>query len=232
MSDRDKAATDLTRRRWIYWARRLTRERARESGFEETRTWALEAASEEIQAIVHEELVAKISEEIGLEDVRELWEARRKRTYEAATYGSAGTWLLGEDRANRGAEEEQTQRSGPVSAIDAERQALEERIKRYVDNQRVAQRARSAADAEDERETFWEDWSASGRAQWAFSYYVEESGDFELRPRPYLRPCKSCAGRGAIEMLVTGTVLRGENASLGRCPLCRGVRVVRRIYFR
>ena len=232
MSDRDKAAADLTRRRWIYWAKRLTRERAREGGFEETRTWALEAASEEIQALVHEELVAKISQEIGLEDVRELWEARRKRSYEAATYGSAGTWLLGEDRANRGAEEEQTQRSGPVSAIDAERQALEERIKRYVDNQRVAQRARSAADAEDERETFWEDWSASGRAQWAFSYYVEESGDFELRPRPYLRPCKSCAGRGAIEMLVTGTVLRGENASLARCPLCHGVRVVRRIYFR
>lgn len=232
LSDRDKAASDMTRRRWIYWAKRLTRERAREGSFEETRTWAIEAASEEIQARVHTELVAKISQEIGLEDVRGLWEARRKRSYEAATYGSAGTWLLGEDRANRGAEEEQTQRPGPVSAIDAERQALEERIRRYVDNQRVAARGRSNAEAEDERESFWRSWSASGRAQWVFSYYVEESGDFELRARPYLRPCKTCAGRGAIELLVTGTVLRGENASLARCPLCQGVRVVRRIYFR
>lgn len=232
LSDRGKAAADMTRRRWVYWAKRLTRERAREGAFEESRSWAIEALSEEIQARVHTELVAKVSQEIALEDVRGLWEARRKRAYEASTYGSAGTWLLGEDNANRGAEEAQSTRKGPVSAVDAERQALEERIRRYVENQRVAQRSRSNAEAEDEREAFWQNWSASGRASWLFSYYVEEAGDFELRARPYLRPCKTCGGRGAIEQLVTGTVLRGESAALGRCPLCRGVRVVRRIYFR
>ncbi len=232
MLARDAAATDYTRRRWLYWAQRLTREKARKASFEECRTWAVEGASEDIQAKIHEELVGKISEEIALEDVRTLWEARRKRSYIATTYGSAGTWLLGRDKANEGAEEADGASNAPVSSRDAERQALEERIKRYVENQRIAQRSRPSEDAEDERETFWTNWSASGRAQWLHSYYAEESGDFDVRPRPYLRPCQNCAGKGAVELLVTGTVLRGESASLGECSLCRGVQVVRRVYFR
>lgn len=232
LADREKAAVELTRRRWAYWAKRMTREVARTAGFEEARTWALEAASDQIQARVHAELVAQVSQEIQLEDVRGLWEARRRKGYEAATYGSAGTWLLGEDKANAGAEEQPRAAQGPVSAVDAERQALEERIRRYVENQRIARRSPAGGEAEDERESFWRNWSASGKAQWLFSYYVEEAGDFDLRPRPYLRPCQTCAGKGAIEMLVTGTVLRGESASLATCPVCHGVGVVRRIYFR
>lgn len=229
---RDAAAADYTRRRWYYWAQRLTREKARRGGFEECRTWAIEGASEEIQIKIHEELVEKVSEEIALEDVRTLWEARRKRSYIAATYGSSGTWLLGRDKANEGAAEDEGPAAGPVSAVDAERQALEERIKRYVENQRVTQRSRNSEDADDERETFWASWSASGRAQWLHSYYAEESGDFEVRPRPYLKACQTCGGRGGVELLVTGTVLRGESASLAECPLCHGVQVVRRVYFR
>lgn len=228
---RDAAATQLTRSRWNYWAGTLTRAKAREATFEEARTWAMEQAGEEIQAKVHEDLVSRISEEIRLEDVRTYWEARSRRGgYRAATYGSTGTWLLGREKAQAGAPEGSGETAGPVSAVDAERKAINERIKRYVANQRIAQRAQGSVNAEDERQEFWSSWK--GRAKWLFTYYAEESGDFEVRPKPALRNCPNCAGDGAIQLIATGSVLKGESQSLATCNLCHGVQVVRRIYYR
>ena len=87
-------------------------------------------------------------------------------------------------------------------------------------------------DEEDLVQAFWEGWTVNGRSLWLMSYYLEESGDFEIRPRASLKPCKTCGGMGALQLLVTGTVLSGETASVASCPVCRGVKVTRRIYFR
>ena len=119
-----------------------------------------------------------------------------------------------------------------MSAVDEQRQALEQRVKRYLENQRIASRGRGAEEEEDAAQAFWETWPANSRGAWLLAYYIEEAGDYEVRPRPRLRPCKTCGGLGALELLVTGTVSRGESASVAVCPLCRGVKVKRSVYYR
>ena len=116
--------------------------------------------------------------------------------------------------------------------MDEQRKAIEDRIKRYLENQKISRRNQASSDEEDVAQTFWEGWSVNGRSLWLMSYYIEESGDFEVRPRASLKPCKTCGGLGALQLLVTGTVLSGETASVASCPVCRGVKVTRRIYFR
>lgn len=228
---RERAAIELTHQRWNHWADKLTRAKARDATFEEARTWATEEASREIGRRVHEDLVAKISEEIQFEQVKPLWEARRRKGgWKSAGYGRTGTWLLGQDKAQAGGVEEEEPGAAPASELDAQRQAMEQRIKRYIENRRVAQRSASAQDAEDERQQFWESWG--GKAKWLFAYYVEESGDYDIRPRPALRKCKTCGGLGAIEQILTGAVPKGDGSALLTCPTCRGVQVSRSIYYR
>ncbi|MEM1447650.1 MAG: hypothetical protein AAF957_14750 [Planctomycetota bacterium] len=227
---RDAAGKELVRSRWKYWARKLTRAKALDDNFEASRTWAVEQASEEIQAKVLGDVQKKITAAATTEDVRQLWEARDRGRYTSTTY-STGTWLLGEGRAQAGGEEEETAAEA-VSQVDEERKAIEEKIKRYLDNQRIARRNQAAQDEEDAAQTFWETWSRTDRGSWLLAYYVEEAGDFDVRPRPRLRPCRTCAGQGAIELLVTGAVPKGGAASVALCPTCRGVKVVRSVYFR
>ncbi|MEM8712256.1 MAG: hypothetical protein AAGG01_15000, partial [Planctomycetota bacterium] len=205
---RDEAAKDLVRRRWPYWAKTLTRKKSLENSFEAARGWATESASEEIQARVFEDVKAKVSNAVLLEDIRRLWDERKKGRYDPASYRADGTWLLGAEAAQKGQEdaEREAARKGPVSAADAQRLAMEERIKRYMNNQRIAQNASAGGVEEDDLQVFWETYSQGARAGWLLAYYVEQSGDFEIRARPDLRACKTCAGKGAIELLVTGTV--------------------------
>lgn len=235
MEARDEAAVDLVRRRWAHWARKLTRQRALMASptFEADRTWAIETLPEEIQRRVHADLVAGVSEAIDFDAVRSIFDARPRKKYSAATYGSAGTWLLGRDAAIAGIEGNQGGgREAEQSVADAERAAINERIRRYVENQRLASRRTSAGEESDRTQEFWANWSPQGRAQWLMAYYAEEAGDFELRERPDLRNCGNCAGEGAIEQFIAGTVLRGESRGLAPCPRCHGVQVVRRIYYR
>ncbi|MEM9378843.1 MAG: hypothetical protein AAGB93_02760 [Planctomycetota bacterium] len=227
---RDAAGKELVRSRWNYWARKLTRAKALDDAFEASRTWAVEQASEEIQAKVLVDVQKKITAAATLEDVRQLWEARDRVRYTSTTY-STGTWLLGEGRAQAGGEEEETAKEA-VSKVDEERQALENKIKRYLDNQRIARRSQAAEDEEDAAQTFWETWSRTDRASWLLAFYIEEAGDYDVRPRPRLRPCRTCGGTGAIELLVTGAVPQGGAGSVSLCPTCRGVKVVRSVYYR
>ena len=119
---RDQAAIELTRRRWGYWADKLTRAKARDATFEEARTWATEEASREIQRHVHEDLVAKISEEILIENVKPLWEQRRRKGgWKSAGYGRSGTWLLGRDKAQAGGVDDEGPSGAPNSELDAQR---------------------------------------------------------------------------------------------------------------
>ncbi|MFT7170950.1 MAG: hypothetical protein ACI80K_004101 [Paracoccaceae bacterium] len=230
---RDEAAKELTQRRWPYWAKALTRQKSLENSFEAARTWASQDASAEIQALVHADLIAKVTTAITLEDVRKLWEERRRLRYSPASYRGDGTWLLGTEAAQKGVEDEsQVARKGPVSAVDAQRVAIEERIKRYMNNQRQARRGSSGGEEQDQYQAFWGTYSQNARAGWLLAFYVENSGDFEIRARPDLRACKTCGGKGAIELLVTGTVRGDQTDGVATCPLCRGVQYSRRIYYR
>ena len=230
---RDEAARVLVQKRWPYWAKQLTRKKSLENSLEAARTWASEEAGSEIQALVHADVQKKVTQAISLEEVRGLWEKRRRRSYSSASYRPDGTWLIGIEAAQRGIEDEsESETAGPVSQVDAQRLALEERVKRYQNNQRLASRAQSGAAAGDEYQGFWTTYSQGARGGWLMAYYVENSGDFELRPKPDLRACKTCAGAGAIELLVTGTVRGDENSGLAPCPLCHGVQYSRRIYYR
>ncbi|MEM9800511.1 MAG: hypothetical protein AAGA20_09295 [Planctomycetota bacterium] len=228
---RDEALKDLVRTRWNHWARKLTREKARDDSFQAARTWAVEQASAEILQRVVGDVNARITQAANVEDVQRAWEDRRRVRYASTTYGN-GTWLLGRERAQQGGVEEEESAEGAVSEIDEQRKAIEDRIKRYMENQRIARRSAASEQAEDESQVFWETWSSNNRAAWLLSYYVEESGDYELRPLPSLRNCKTCGGRGAVELLITGTVTGQQSSSVGTCPLCRGVQVKRRVYYR
>lgn len=231
LGDRDEAAKYLVRTRWKYHTRKLTREKARGNNFEAARTWATEEASQEIAALVLADVQARVTSAVSEEDVLKLWEERDRGRYESSTYGF-GTWLLGEDRAGAGGDDPAAAAKEAVSAVDEQRKAIEDRIKRYLENQKISRRNQASSDEEDVAQTFWEGWSVNGRSLWLMSYYIEESGDFEVRPRASLKPCKTCGGLGALELLVTGTVLSGETASVASCPVCRGVKVTRRVYFR
>ncbi|QDV06470.1 hypothetical protein Poly30_19800 [Planctomycetes bacterium Poly30] len=230
---RDEAAKELVQRRWPYWAKILTRQKSVEDSFEAARGWASETASSEIQSLVHSDVQAKITQAVTLEEIRKLWEERRRLRYSPASYREDGTWLLGIEAAQKGIDDEgQVERKGPVSEVDAQRVAIEERIKRYMDNQRLARRSASGGQEQDEYQVFWQTYSQGARAGWLLAYYVENGGDFEIRPRPDLRACKTCGGKGAVELLVTGTVRGDQTDGVATCPLCRGVQYSRRIYYR
>ncbi len=230
---RDDAARELVQRRWPYWAKILTRKQSLENSLEVARSWAGEDASAAIQTLVHADVQKKVTEAITLEEVRGLWEKRKRLRYSPASYREDGTWLLGTEAAQRGLEDEGARpKAGPVSEVDAQRVAIEERIKRYMQNQRLARTTQTGAAASDDYQTFWNTYSQGARAGWLLAYYIENSGDFEMRPRPDLRACKTCAGTGGIELLVTGTVRGDQTDGLAPCPLCHGVQYSRRIYYR
>lgn len=248
---RDRAATELVRREWKRWTSRLARDAAKEMPYSEAVTYCEEQMGQEVAANVLETLQAKISPEIQPEHVRAFWENRKKVRYELASFGH-GSWLLGKDGAqkgmNAGGEEEKAKR--PTSETDATRQALQDKIKKFLANQERARAARAHADKEEDRDRFWNGYSVNSKAQWIRAYYCEFGGDYEVRPRPRITTCRDCGGKGVREIIYAGGSSaqtdqgrgrgrgrRGEqNAHPGSdivdCPLCRGVQVVRKIYYR
>lgn len=240
---RDAFAKQYVPKRWFYWMRRLTRELAREQNVLATaRAHADEKLSDEIQQKVLEDLQREVWKDAQLEQVKQVFAARRKVRYESTTY-SNGTWLIGAEAAQRGEEDAATEAPAAVSETDAARAALAARIEQFMKNQRVAARGKKAQDQEDLAQRFWETFSANDRGMWLLAYYVENSGDLEVRPRPTLIPCSTCAGKGALEILLTGGGSAPDTNSTGAssndsgkqlqtCPTCQGVQVVRRVHFR
>jgi hypothetical protein len=238
---RDVFALDYVKRRWFYWMKRLTRELATENNFTAARAYADEQLSEDIQKAVLADVQQKIRKDAQLEGIKQVFAARRKVRYDATTY-SNGTWLIGAEAAQRGANDDPNQAAAPVSEADAARAAYAEKIAQFVKNQKIASRGRQAQDQEDLAQRFWESFSSIDRSMWLLAYYAENAGDLELRPRPTLRPCNTCAGKGAIEILLTGggsvpdQSSGGNNSASNRqlqtCPTCQGVQVVRGVHYR
>ena len=73
----------------------------------------------------------------------------------------------------------------------------------------------------------------NGRAQWIRAFYAEHVGDVRVKPKPRFQNCANCAGTGAIQVLYIGGGGKGGGEStLRKCPVCHGVGLVRRIYYR
>ncbi|MFT7480046.1 MAG: hypothetical protein ACI80N_003353, partial [Gammaproteobacteria bacterium] len=226
----ERAVGELVRSRWHYWLSRKTRAASREMSLEQARTFAESRLSQEIRQAVLEDVHKRISATV--DDVDPYWTARRKVRYHVASYGS-GTWLLGEDGAMAGTGDEvQAEEDAPVGALDTERAALETKIKRFLENQDRARRARSSADEADSQETFWSNFSSDSRAQWIISSYAEHGGDLEVRPRPHLRACSGCGGTGAREVVSTGGVTSNSGIQLFKCSVCYGIGIIRRVHYR
>ena len=95
--------------------------------------------------------------------------------------------------------------------------------------------------------------SVADKAQWLRAYYVEFSGDFELRDHPRLHNCPTCGGKGVLEIINAGAGTsagqdqggrggrgsrggsnnnRGNGLQMVSCGTCRGVGRFRRVYYR
>lgn len=252
---RDDALRELVRRRWFDHTRRIARTAAKQvGGYEAAAAYCDEQFSEDVLAAVHQDISRSLSDTLEPDEVIAYWATRKKVRYQNATYGQ-GTWLLGEERAVAGTEDKSSEAEGPTNARDAERQALEDKIQKFLQNQSRTRQRRTAEQEADEYEAFWAQMSIDDRAQWMRAYYVEFGGDYDLRGHPYLGHCPSCAGKGVREIINSGGGVsapsnnqrggsrgrggssRGNNnrssgPQLVLCSTCRGVGIQRRVYYR
>ncbi|MBL8861298.1 MAG: hypothetical protein JNK02_04720 [Planctomycetes bacterium] len=176
-----------------------------------------------------------ISKEATSDVVRRLWIGRKKERWQRASYG-LGTWLLGKDAALKGEQKEPPK--APVTAAEKERADLEKKLQRFLQNQEMARKSKSSADQKDERDTAWKELPGVARAGWILAYYAENSGDFEVMPKPLFGNCRECGGTGTRTIAIAGAnVARSEigrqsNEVVIECPTCHGLGVVRRISYR
>lgn len=225
---------DLVRRRWFSWMERLLGEAARRRGFEEALTYVEESLSDEIVARTTED-ARRYKPSITEDEVRQLFLERKRGRWRPASYGAA-TWLLGEDKALAGEKPQAEEPQAPKSEKQREREQLEERIRRFLQNQEAAKRKRQREDGEEEdAETFWKTLSVTARRNWLIAYYAENGGDLDVRPQPELTNCPECGGTGVREIVFTGSA-RTEGGKSGTakvpCPTCHGIGRLRRIRYR
>lgn len=222
-------------RAWYRRASRLAREYAKDDY--ETVLGHLEGEmSEEILRAVVVDVQKGVSKSAEEDEVLKLWRDRDRGLFrQTASYGN-GTWLLGQERARAGGKGAESERREPRNEREAERQAIEDKISKYLKNQQVSRQGRqtSVAEAEDEN-VAWKKLGFNERHLWVLAYYAENSGDMEIDEVVRFKNCPTCAGRGVIEIIYTGGAVtggRGAELQLETCPTCRGVGIVRRIRFR
>jgi tetratricopeptide (TPR) repeat protein len=215
------------------WAQRLTAQAARDPKmtFASALQYVEETLTEDLYAAVHAELQKKLGASVTPDEVRKLWQERKPGRIRKASYGQ-GTWLLGDDKARA----ELPERTAPTveTEKDAQRAELEEKVKRYLQNQQMVKRAQASAEKKDEHEAFWATWRSGNRALWLLAYYAEFGGEMQLRKPVHFRNCPDCNGSAVREIINTGsarTGAAGANMQLIQCPLCMGVGVQRRVDF-
>jgi hypothetical protein len=237
---REKALRARTQRAWFDWSGRLAAAKARDIKLtlEGTLGWIEESMGEEVLAAVHKELMRTVSAEVTPEQVRRYWNERQGVRVHRASYGE-GTWLLGKEGAERGLPAAPAEDESKLSETDRARKQLEDRLKRFMENQAIAGRkAKAEGDEESEQAKFWSEWSAAERAQWILASYVENAGDMQL-VRIEVRNCPECSGKGHREIVnVNAAPARPDEAGKGSgqetvpCPLCHTVARVRRVVYK
>lgn len=226
--------------RWHFWAVRLAREAARKTTFEEVQGYLDEKLAEDLAQKVRDD-VQTIAPKVEVDQVRRLWGERKGGKYRTATYG-LGTWLLGESaRAELDQTKEKKTAEPEKGTQSAARKKLEDRIKRYLENQKLTRQSSSRKeDDSEDPQVFWEKWNWAGKSQWVLAYFAEKSGEFrDLQAR--FENCRECGGTGARDMLFTGNASSSSDENKGSaqagevlvpCPACHTIGIVRRIRYR
>jgi hypothetical protein len=225
--------------RWHFWSVRLAREAARKTTFEEVRDYLDEKMAEDVAQKVKGD-VQTIYPGIDVDQVRRLWKDRKGGKFRSATYG-LGTWLLGESARAELDKDKEKKEKEPEKGSQAEaRKRLEERIKRYIDNQKLARQSIGSEDKSEDPQLFWEGWEWAGRSQWVLAHFAEKSGEFQdIKAR--LSNCRTCGGTGFRNLLLTGNA--GSSTEEGKagssagevlvpCPGCHKIGIVRGIRYR
>lgn len=220
---------------WFLRTGQLARNMSSKLGIEQAIEYLGGQMSKDVLDYVTKE-AALITKEANPDNVKKLWLGRKKLRWSRASYGN-GTWLLGRDAALKGNQPAKDE-SKPLTAKDKERAELEQKLERYLKNQEMARKAKTTAEQTDDREAAWMELSADNRASWMLAYYVENSGDFEVDPKPMFTACRECGGEGTRNVGLAGANVsnsakgKGVNETKMECPTCHGLGVVRRISYR
>jgi tetratricopeptide (TPR) repeat protein len=229
---RDQALTVQVPQQFHSWTKRLTAKVARDPklGFTSAIEYVESSLTDDVLEAVLSDMQRTVGMSVTSDEVRRKWQERPRGRIRRASYGQ-GTWLLGEDRA-RAELQPEVEAAAPQTEKGAERARLEEKIKRYMQNQQLVQRAKAAADQESELEAFWSTWNSNNRSQWLLAYYVEQGGEMKIRTPVHFRNCRDCNGSAVREIIDTGNARSGSQSAsmrLIKCPLCQGIGVMRRV---
>jgi hypothetical protein len=233
---RERSLRDLIAKTWHRAAANRAR-RAVGKSYQEVLVYLDGLMAEEVFNDVFE-AAQRVQSDVEQDMVRQLWIEREGGRWRRASYGY-GTWLLGEGPALEGMEPDEEEALPTTTSKDKERAELEQRIKRFLQNQQLQRQARSSEAQAEEQELSWKLLSSGARASWILAYYAEQSGDMELR-QPRFRHCRECGGKGVREVISTGNARTQRNPGQGggggmnkiQCPTCRGIGIVRRIDYR
>lgn len=231
---RDRYIGDQVANLWITRASRLAARAAIEKSYSQVLEYLDGEMKKELLDSVTKD-AQKLSKEVTSETVRESWSKRSRIQWHRASYGY-GTWLLGEGAALKGQQTEEPKAA--LSAKDKERAELEARIQRFLKNQEMARKGQDSGAKADDHEAAWKELTSSARTQWILAYYAENSGDFEVGPKPLFAACRDCGGKGVREIAYAGmnpsksTVGKGSQIETVECPMCHGLGVIRRILYR
>jgi hypothetical protein len=239
---RDRAVKALERylseriaRAWFVKAARIARDKGLSLSFEGALGYLDAQMSQDVLAAVTQE-AQSISQGIDADTVRRFWQSRRRERWQRASYG-LGTWMLGREAALKG-EQPAAEEAAPKSETEKVRADLEQKLKKFLQNQEMARKSKSSADQKDEREEAWKMLPGVARAGWLLAYYAENGGDFELHPRPLFSNCRECGGTGTRLVTMAGANVSREsigqqaNEQVIECPTCHGIGAVRRVSFR
>src|SRR6185436_1334609 len=140
--------------RWHFWAVRLAREIATKTNFEEVRAYLDEKMAEDLAEKVKAE-VQTIAPGVEIDQVRRLWKERKGGKYKGASYGM-GTWLLGDSaRAELDQTKEAEKKPESEKGTQSEaRKKLEDRIKRYLENQKLSRESTQVVDKSEDPQFF------------------------------------------------------------------------------
>jgi len=242
------AMKELVATQYYKWADRLTTAKAREEGanLESLLAYLEDKLKEDLLGAVTKDLQRAVGASVTPEEVKKLWDERKRGRFRRASYGQ-GTWLLGEAAALKEyGEQKPKAQETPKTAAEAERAKLEEKIKRYLANQQIVAKKKAAAGAkegeESEEEVFWRGWSSFSKAQWLLAQFVENGGEFRVI-KEELSNCPDCGGTGTREMINTGSARSNPQGGQGGagansagvvvvdCPLCHRVGRIRRVLY-
>lgn len=232
---REKYVTELVSAMWFVRTGQLARTMSTKLGYEEALNYVGAQMSKDVLDYVTKQ-ASVLTKDATPDVVKKLWAQRKKVRWQRASYG-LGTWLLGRDAALKGSEEKKPD-AKPVTEKDKERADLEKKLERFLQNQEMARKAKTSNEQKDDREAAWKELSIDNRAGWILAYYCENSGDFEVDPKPTLAACRECGGTGTrVLSLAGGNVSRsavGKQSTDTKleCPACHGIGGVRRISYR